>query len=403
MKEYEFKDLNGNVLIKGELPAGFKTEAFMEVKQYPNNQFVYVKATAEKEGCTIVYETGKGYSYSKQPLRNAFGIAQPQPQLGTQSDSGYYYALPVSIKEELDNYASAILNKKVEGKDYYNLSEKAEKKARELFDKEINDTIKELQIGISISPMQIANVFRNYLLDGGLGVYEDGKKILGVFMYRFGTEMDIVPGNGITENITGEPFGSAQITPGALTSSCSWGYPYAVYMLSDKKEDLEALISFAETVEVSEQLKRYAEQIRENVRNFQIQQAQMHTMQTQAAINAAWAQQQQAWAASDRLSRQLSNDMDEWRAGQAQLRAQSDARFTPSYTQGETTDDRIQHMRHESIMGVETYERNDGSTVEYSNYADRVFENNLDSTTHFGTHHYFDDYVPEGWHEMKKK
>ena len=69
----------------------------------------------------------------------------------------------------------------------------------------------------------------------------------------------------------------------------------------------------------------------------------------------------------------------------------------------ESSDDYIQRLRHESIMGVETYERNDGSTVEYSNYADRVFENNLDSTQHFGTHHYFDDYVPEGWHEMKKK
>ena len=60
-------------------------------------------------------------------------------------------------------------------------------------------------------------------------------------------------------------------------------------------------------------------------------------------------------------------------------------------------------MRHESMMGVETYERQDGSTYEYSNMADRVFENNLDETTHFGTRNYYDDYVPEGWHEMKKK
>ena len=43
MKEYEFKDLNGNVLIKGELPDGFKTQAFMEVKQYPKNQTVYAR------------------------------------------------------------------------------------------------------------------------------------------------------------------------------------------------------------------------------------------------------------------------------------------------------------------------------------------------------------------------
>lgn len=60
-------------------------------------------------------------------------------------------------------------------------------------------------------------------------------------------------------------------------------------------------------------------------------------------------------------------------------------------------------MRHESMMGVETYMRSDGSEVEYSNRADRVFENNLDNTVHFGTEHYYDDYVPDGWHELKKK
>ena len=54
-------------------------------------------------------------------------------------------------------------------------------------------------------------------------------------------------------------------------------------------------------------------------------------------------------------------------------------------------------------MGVETYERNDGTVHEFDNSADRVFENNLDNTSRFGTRNYYDDYVPEGWHEMKKK
>ena len=44
----------------------------------------------------------------------------------------------------------------------------------------------------------------------------------------------------------------------------------------------------------------------------------------------------------------------------------------------------------------------DGTTVEYSNEADRVFESNLDSTAHLGTRNYYDDFVPEGWHELKK-
>ena len=82
--------------------------------------------------------------------------------------------------------------------------------------------------------------------------------------------------------------------------------------------------------------------------------------------------------------------------------AENDRRFSFN-SQSESMDDRIQRWRHESMMGVETYERNDGSAVEYDSRADRVFENNLDQTQHFGTRHYYDDYVPEGWHEIKKK
>ena len=129
----------------------------------------------------------------------------------------------------------------------------------------------------------------------------------------------------------------------------------------------------------------------------------MENMQNQAIWANAFAQQQASWAASDRLRDSLSRDLDSWRSNLNQTMAQNDMRFTAGSSNGESSDDYIQRLRHESIMGVETYERNDGSTVEYSNYADRVFENNLDSTQHFGTHHYFDDYVPEGWHEMKKK
>ncbi|MBQ6125475.1 MAG: hypothetical protein IJI77_00405 [Erysipelotrichaceae bacterium] len=129
----------------------------------------------------------------------------------------------------------------------------------------------------------------------------------------------------------------------------------------------------------------------------------METMQTQQMISNAWAQQQQAWAASDRLRDSIHQDLDNFHNNLNQQMAQNDMHFQTGPSYGESSDDRIQRWRHESMMGVDTYERNDGTTVEYSNYADRVFENNLDSTSHFGTHHYYDDYVPEGWHELKKK
>lgn len=95
--------------------------------------------------------------------------------------------------------------------------------------------------------------------------------------------------------------------------------------------------------------------------------------------------------------------MDRFHADMDQRMRESDSRTTPSIHDGESLDDKIQRQRHESMMGVETYERNDGTSVEFDSRADRVFESNYDSRQHFGTEHYHGDYVPDGWHEMKKK
>ena len=70
---------------------------------------------------------------------------------------------------------------------------------------------------------------------------------------------------------------------------------------------------------------------------------------------------------------------------------------------GESLDDRIQRQRHEAMMGVNTYEREDGTTYEHTIMDNRVFENNLDSNTHFGTENYYGDYVPDGWTELNQK
>ena len=393
------KDVTTGIpLLTCELPKGFETEGQMQTRQYPTNRTIHVEAYANKGNCTIAYRTGETFLYEKQKLRPVFSAAQQGPQ----NDYGAWYASPLSLKEQLDQTAASLLNKTVEAKDYYNLSENTAAKAKAEFDKQISQLCEELQLGASVSPLPVGNIFRNYLLDGGMGIYEDEGKTLAVCFYRIGTEVDFVQGRGITENITGEPFGQASAGQ-AMMSSASWNIPFITYMISDSKEDLKTFMNFVDSIEMTQELKNYIECNRQNVLQIQYRKAQMETMQTQQMINNAWAQQQQAWAASDRLRDSIHQDLDNFHNSLNQQMAQNDARFQTGPSYGESTDDKVQRWRHESMMGVDTYDRNDGSTVEYSTYADRVFESNLDSTSHFGTHHYYDDYVPEGWHELKKK
>ena len=388
----------GSPLLKCELPKGFETQGRLQMKQYPTNRTVHVEVYANKDNCTITYRTGESYIYEKQKLRPVFSAVQQGPQ----NDYGAWYTTPMSLKDQLDQTAASLLNKTIEAKDYYGLSENMAAKAKAEFDKQISQLCEEFQLGASASPLPVGNIFRNYLLDGGMGIYEDEGKTLAVCFYRIGAEVDFVQGQGITENITGEPFGQASVGPSML-SSASWNIPFIAYMISDSKEDLKTFMNFVDSVDMTPELQNYVEQNRQQVLQYQYQKAQMETMQTQQMINNAWAQQQQAWAASDRLRDSIHQDLDNFHNSLNQQMAQNDMRINTGPSYGESSDDRIQRWRHESMMGVDTFERNDGSTVEYSNYADRVFENNLDSTSHFGTHHYYDDYVPEGWQELKKK
>lgn len=389
---------SGNPLLKCELPKGFETRGQTQLIQYPSNQIIYVEAYANRGNCTIAYRTGESFIYEKQKPGSAFS-ATPQ---GPQNDYGAWYAMPLSLKDQLDQTAASLLNKKVEAKDYYDLSENMTVKAKAEFEEQISQLIEELQLGASVTAIPVGNIFRSYLLDGGMGIYEDEGKTLAVCFYRIGTEVDFIQSYGITENITGEPFGQASTDPSML-SSASWNVPFITYMITDSKEDLKTFMNFVDSIEMTPELKNQMEQNRQQVLQYQYQKAQMETMQTQQMISNAWAQQQQAWAASDRLRDSIHQDLDNFHNNLNQQMAQNDMHFQTGPSYGESSDDRIQRWRHESMMGVDTYERNDGTTVEYSNYADRVFENNLDSTSHFGTHHYYDDYVPEGWHELKKK
>ena len=392
---------SGIPLINCELPEGFRTEGQMRMIKFPDNQVIHVETKADKKDCTIFYRTGETYLYEKKKVPDAFGMyAQPNQK---QNNSGAWYSEVISLKDDLDKAAFSILNKKLEAKDYYGLSEKSYAKAKQAFEKQISQLCEELRFGQSVSSIPIANVFRNYLLDGGMGIYEEGNKIIAVFLYRIGAEVDFVQGKGIYENITGEAFGQAVTDMNVMASSASWSIPYITYMISNDTKDLGVFMKYVDSLEESKELISLIEQNRTQVLQYQQQKAQMESMQNQAMWNTLFAQQQQQFASMDRITNMIHQDLDQFHNNLNQQMAQNDMRFNLGQNSGETMDDRIQRMRHESIMGVETYERSDGSTVEYSSYADRVFENNLDSTQHFGTHHYYDDYVPEGWHEMKKK
>ena len=123
-------------------------------------------------------------------------------------------------------------------------------------------------------------------------------------------------------------------------------------------------------------------------------------------------QNNERWDRVSQFARQQSAELDQWRSDNwsrmrehdrqmAQIR---DFSSTPSsFGGGETVDERVQRLRHEATYGVNTYERDDGTTYEHSTAADRVFENDLDSNLHVGTEGYYDDYVPDGWTELNRK
>ena len=397
------KDNNTNKpLLDAELPKVFSISATSQIVSYPDNQKIVIQMKALRNSCEIVYKSGDDYFYEKK--KQSFFGNIPNHQAGEQNNSGAYYALPVSLKEELDNVASNLLNRKTEADKYYNLPDECASRLSNEYSEVLNDFAYSTNTLASFQQVPVGIDIRNYLLDGAMGIYQNENKIVCVALCRMGYEYDVLPRAGINENITGEPFGRASDNMYANAQMCEWSVPFITWMVSDNKEDIGVFMNFVCSLKESDELKNEARKLKQQVMQYQLQKAQIETMNNQAMWNMAFANQQQQFAAMDRLTASIHQDLDNFHNNLNAQMQSNDQRFNLGQSSmGESMDDRIQRMRHESIMGVETYERNDGSTVEYSGYADRVFENNLDSTSHFGTHHYYDDYIPEGWHEMKKK
>lgn len=384
--KYTVKDENTGInILNFEISKGYKTKGLLKIEKFPLNMRIKLESDASKENCLIHYESGDCYIYEKIPDITMKYMQNPY------NDNGRYYSRPLPLNEELDKLAEKILNKKTEALTYYDLPDKLKKNLEENFNNLINSFVQNAQQSAAIVTFPIGHLIRKYLCDGAVGLYEDKGKMLAVFLCREGIEYDLVQTRGINEQLSDLPYGETLDNPYASASNCEWEVPYLVYMITDDKNDLKDFMSLVETISVEKDAISYGQQIQQQV-----------ARQNQMYFNNLFASQAQGWAAVDRMGQQLSQDLDHFHNSLNQQMAQFDSRIDLG-NNGESIDDRIQRMRHESIMGVDTYERGDGTTYEYDNSADRVFENNLDNTSHFGTRNYLDDYIPEGWHELKKK
>ena len=162
-----------------ELPDGFKSTGLMEVRQYQLNRKIHLEMKAEKENCLIGFQNGEEYASEKKTLQTFFG-ATPKKPLGSRNESGVIMAVPVSLTDELDGVASSILQKKVKAKDYMDPSPSLIERMKTSYNTYVNNTVSNAQTGSQVSGGQLGFVIRNYLCDGGIGIYEEGKKIVAV-------------------------------------------------------------------------------------------------------------------------------------------------------------------------------------------------------------------------------
>ena len=377
-----------------------KVSAKTQIETYPLDRKLNVSVRISDGSCNIFYNTGDSYSFEKNNMQMQ-GV-----HTGMRDDGGNIRSTPMSLESQLNAFVSSFAGTNLTMDAFYELPASLQNKARQSLQDFQKMLVEEVQFNQSLMAVPFGIVIRNYLCDGGLAVYHAGDKTLAVCLYRIGAEFDYAQGVVVSEYISGEPFGSASYLANSISSGATWGIPYYGIMEGRGQEDLSTFMSFMESVNETGEFTDYRNRLHKETSEI----AHARQIQTVRAENAMWSQafaaQQSQFAAMDRLSASIKQDLNSFHDNLFQQMNQNDMRFYNQPGSGlntESYDDRIQRMRHESMMDVETYEREDGTTVEYDNRADRVFESNLENTSHFGTKNYYDDFVPEGWHELKKK
>ena len=394
-------DMTNTPAVYGDLPESFRCRANVQLVQKNGTPGIELHGIAEDSaaGYQLFFDTGEGY----------WDIRNTTPPSG--SLKAHVFCTP---EDQLNELAEQFAGQPLRSAGIFDLPANRKKRLQDEGEKELRFQLEVYNRVGQFSSVPVEVQCTAMILDGALGAYAFTKdqKPMALYsaLWRIGMSITVQAQMGM--------FGMPQTPAGTTTS---WTVPIVVNMVAEgnpKQETLNMFNAFVDSFETSDQLNAYQEQVARKVAQDGINQAAMSAQQNQSMINYLMQQQNAAWDRVQAQGKQLSQDLDAFRAGQAANAASMDAfhqqmhsmNSTPSSMSGfgtsdgmETLDDRVQRLRHESMMGVNTYEREDGTTYEYSTQADRVFENNINQNLHFGTENYHDDYVPDMWTELNRK
>ncbi len=387
---------SGSPLFTATLPETAQLQAQLSVIPDQGTTKLQVQGCAIDQANNYELYFQSGESYSNQ-----------QANPGQPQTSNFHQLCDAA--DQLDEYAAQFIGGTLAAANKFHLPKERLEKLNKNGSESISKTFAVLQQVGQMGQIKMNVQCTGTILDGAMGVYpfvKDGQqKTLYSAIWRVGLSVSI-----------GGMFG--MFNPGGTSGYTLWSVPCAVNMVSHgplSEDAMRIFNTFIATFDDSPEFQAYARQVSDANLNVNLQMAAASARQTQAQIDNMWAQHNAAWARSEALSKSLSQDLDNFRAGLAANSAAMDAfhsnlssmnsssSFGSSFSDGESLDDRIQRQRHESIMGVNTFEREDGTTYEHTIMDNRVFENNLDSNTHFGTQNYYGDYVPDGWTELNQK
>ena len=384
----------GTPLFTCEIGDVRETEIIFETVRRGVKTDVQYRGMAAAQTPSYFFENGGSFMW-----QNTQGVYP-----GKVDEEGVLFIPFCPVQEQMDTAASKFLGQNVQGKGYYNLGAKRSEKLQKEGGEQLQKNYQSIVQASSFSQVPIQVNVTSWIMDGGIGVYpymvQGAKKTLYCALWRLGMETCLQ-----VQGMLG--FGQPGI------SSVSWEIPVILYMVSEEdpnEEDLKRIMQFSDTLTPTAQLSQFMAQLEAQNRQSIMQEAARRAQETQAAIDQSWAMHNAAWARVEAQRDAMSADLDRFRAGLNQQMAANDAwrdqMFTPTpsaFNPSESMDDRIQRMRHESMMGVNTFDREDGTSYEHTIMNDRVFENNLDSNVHFGTENWYGDNIPDGWTELLRR
>ena len=182
------------------------------------------------------------------------------------------------------------------------------------------------------------------------------------------------------------PFGQHR-TDGFTSSEIIWklhNFSGLETPVQPSEDEVRDFLSFTKSTEYHPQLIQMVEQTQQQMVMNQMQANQMMMNSFQQGMRM----QQQGFERSFNAMKSVSDmsfDMT------AQRVAADNAAF-----------DRQVRMNHEAIMGVNTYQRTDGTNVEVSTMADRVFQSTNNPASVIGVEGAGPTNVPFGWTELEK-